>query len=126
MTPLRRFAAACRQLGEVLAAVPPGFWASAAAYTQRNHYSLYPDRRGSFCAGHGRIGLAAAARDAIGVIIHLATALAVWYVYSNKGARYGVRNAGNTITVQSGDFEIPISCGSNADLTNTATRLTSA
>src|SRR5215510_8137570 len=75
----------------------------AAADTQRNHYALYPDRRGSFCAGHGRIGLAAAARDAIGVIIHLATALAVWYVYSNKGARYGVSYASNTITVQSGD-----------------------
>jgi hypothetical protein len=31
-------------------------------------------------AGHGRVGLAAAARDAIDVIIHLATAVAVRYV----------------------------------------------
>jgi hypothetical protein len=37
-------------------------------------------------AGHGRVGLATAARDSIDVIIHLATALAVRYVWSNKNA----------------------------------------
>ena len=43
-------------------------------------------------AGHGRVGLATAARDSIDVIIHLATALAVQYVYSNKNTRYEASN----------------------------------